>query len=122
MKFLLTSGGVTNASIRKALVELLGKPIAESSALIVPTAAYWFSRGPEIAYGLITGTGRSPMAQLGWKSLGVLELTALSSIETEAWLPQLQQNDRLVAGDARRASGLRRAPRPSSKRRARSSP
>lgn len=98
MKFLLTSGGVTNKSIRDTLVDLLGKPIAESSALIIPTAAYWFSRGPEIAYGLITGTGRSPMAQLGWKSLGVLELTALSSIETEAWLPRLQETDALLVG------------------------
>ena len=40
MKLLLTSGGVTNASIRGALVELLGKPIAESTALCIPTAQY----------------------------------------------------------------------------------
>ncbi len=40
MKLLLTSGGVTNASIREALVELLGKPIAECTALCIPTAMY----------------------------------------------------------------------------------
>ena len=40
MKFLLTSGGVSNNSIRNALTDLLGKPIAESSALCIPTAAY----------------------------------------------------------------------------------
>ena len=39
MKLLLTSGGVTNPTIHAALVELLGKPIAECHALIVPTAA-----------------------------------------------------------------------------------
>jgi len=32
MKSLLTSAGITNDSIRKALADLLGKPIAESSA------------------------------------------------------------------------------------------
>ena len=40
MKLLLTDSGVKNASIRDALVELLGKPIAESSALCIPTASY----------------------------------------------------------------------------------
>ena len=40
MKLLLTSAGVRNPSIHDALVDLLGKPIAESSALCIPTAAY----------------------------------------------------------------------------------
>jgi len=98
MKLLLTSGGVTNASIRQALVDLLGKPIEESSALIIPTSGYWFSRGPDIAYGLITGTSRSPMAQLGWKTLGVLELTALSTIERDAWVPRVRATDAFLVG------------------------
>ena len=38
MKLLLTSGGITNTSIRDSLVDLLGKPIDESSALCIPTA------------------------------------------------------------------------------------
>ena len=38
MKFLLTSAGIKNTSIHDALVDLLGKPIAESSALCIPTA------------------------------------------------------------------------------------
>jgi len=33
-----TSAGIKNKSIRDALVDLLGKPIAESSAVFVPTA------------------------------------------------------------------------------------
>ena len=37
MKLLLTSSGIRNASIQDALVELLGKPVAESSALCIPT-------------------------------------------------------------------------------------
>jgi dipeptidase E len=40
LKLLLTSGGVTNTSIREALVDLLGKPIADSTALCIPTAQY----------------------------------------------------------------------------------
>ena len=40
MKLLLTSGGVTNPSIHSALVQLLGKPIAECHALCVPTAQW----------------------------------------------------------------------------------
>lgn len=36
MRLLLTSGGVTNPSIHSALVQLLGKPVAESHALCVP--------------------------------------------------------------------------------------
>jgi dipeptidase E len=31
MKLLLTSGGITNARIEAALVDLLGKPIADAS-------------------------------------------------------------------------------------------
>ena len=38
MQLLLTSAGIKNASIHDALVGLLGKPIAESSALCIPTA------------------------------------------------------------------------------------
>ena len=34
MRLLLTSGGVTNQSIEAALVELLGKPVAESNAVL----------------------------------------------------------------------------------------
>jgi dipeptidase E len=33
MRILLTSAGITNTTIQDALVDLLGKPIAESSAL-----------------------------------------------------------------------------------------
>jgi hypothetical protein len=39
MKLLLTSSGIANPSIHDALVDLLGKPIAESSALFVPTGS-----------------------------------------------------------------------------------
>jgi dipeptidase E len=98
LKFLLTSSGIRNASIHGALVDLLGKPIAESSALCIPTAAYWFREGPSIAYRLISGTAGGPMVGLGWKSVGVLELTALPSIDKENWIPLVQEADALLVG------------------------
>ena len=98
MKLLLTSGGITNPSIHETLVDLLGKPIAESSALCVPTAIYAFPGGAVSAYRLITGSAASPLCGLGWKSLGVLELTALPSIESEHWIHVLQETDALLVG------------------------
>ena len=46
MRILLTSSGIRNASIHDALVELLGKPIAESSALCIPNGVQPFPGGP----------------------------------------------------------------------------
>lgn len=98
MKFLLTSAGISNPSIHNALVDLLGKPIAEASALFVPTAIYAIPRGAEIVRGVICGSLGDPFCELGWKSLGVLELTALSSIKRELWVPMLHEADALLVG------------------------
>ena len=88
MRFLLTSAGIKNTSIHDALVDLLGKPIAESSALCIPTAIYAPLAGLAMAWRFISGRDRrTPMCELGWKSLGVLELTALPSIDEELWVP-----------------------------------
>ena len=96
MKFLLTSAGIKNTSIHDALVELLGKPIAESSALCIPTASYVMSGGANMAFRFITGQATTPMCELGWKSVGVLELTALPSIAEEHWVPMVQETDVLL--------------------------
>jgi dipeptidase E len=104
VKLLLTSAGVKNASIQGALVELLGKPIAESSALCIPTAQYGHPMvGPGVrAWQFISGNSELPMVDLGWKSVGVLELTALPSIGEERWVPVLREADVLLVagGDA----------------------
>src|SRR5262252_6824092 len=96
MKFLLTSGGITNMSIHDALVDLLGKPIAESSALVIPTAIYAYPGGAAMAAQLVRGVAQSPLCELGWRSLGVLELTALPSIEKATWVPMLHETDALL--------------------------
>jgi dipeptidase E len=99
MKLLLTSAGIKNNSIHNALVDLLGKPIAECSALCIPTAIYPFPGGPSMAYRFISGSTANHMCELGWKSLGVLELTALPSIKAEYWTAAVQETDaQLVNG------------------------
>jgi dipeptidase E len=114
MKLLLTSGGISNPSIRAALDGLLGKPVAEASALCIPTASYGMPGGMASAQRIISGTARTPLTELGWASLGVLELTALPSIDPGWWVAQVRQTDALLVGggDAgylahwMRASGL----------------
>jgi dipeptidase E len=101
LKLLLTSAGVKNASIRSALTGLLGKPVADSSALCIPTAQYGHPMvGPGAGpWKFISGTSELPMVSLGWKSVGVLELTALPSLDQERWVPLVQETDvLLVAG------------------------
>ncbi|MCB0084551.1 MAG: hypothetical protein KDE47_26610, partial [Caldilineaceae bacterium] len=90
MQYLLTSAGINNTSIHNALVDLLDKPIAEASALCIPTAIYPFPGGPTMADRFSNGSTASPMCELGWKSLGVLELTALPSIKAEVWIAAVQ--------------------------------
>ena len=104
MKLLLTSAGITNASINDALVGMLGKPIDESDALCIPTATYGHPMtDPSGAWRFIAGREpRTPMCELGWKSLGVLELTALPSVGDERWVPWVRETDVLLVngGDA----------------------
>lgn len=100
MRLLLTSAGIKNESIHNALVDLLGKPIAESSALCIPTASYGHPMAdPGSAWKFISGhEPRTPMCELGWKSLGVLELTALPSIDDALWVPLVRETDVLLVG------------------------
>jgi dipeptidase E len=96
MKLLLTSSGAKNATIRDALVALLGKPISESSALFVPSGIYPFAGGQYFAAQAIRGENESSLCALGWKSLGMLELTALPHIEKSAWVPAVKEADALI--------------------------
>jgi len=104
MRLLLTSAGVNNPSIRETLVGLLRKPIDECTALCIPTAQYGHPHvGPGVKpWGFVSGREDSQMVQLGWKSVGLLELTALPSIDEERWVPLVRDTDVLLAagGDA----------------------
>lgn len=96
MKLLLTSGGIRNPSIAAALVELLGKPIDECDALFIPTGIYPFPGGAGMAWQAMTGATPSPLCDLGWRSLGLLELTALPTIREESWMPAVREADALL--------------------------
>ncbi len=90
VQLLLTSAGIKNASIHEALVGLLGKPVAESNAVYaMPSGA-----------GTVWGLGRvsTPMCELGWKSLGVLALSALPGMDEQQWVPMVRQTDALLVG------------------------
>jgi len=104
LKLLLTSAGIKNASIHEALVDLLGKPIAESSALCIPTAMYGHPEvRPAMTWEFISGREpQCPMTELGWKSVGVLELTALPTLDEDRWVPWIRETDALLVsgGDA----------------------
>ena len=104
MQLLLTSAGVSNQTIHDALVRLLGKPLDECKALCIPTALYGHPLvGPGVkAWEFVSGHAELNMTQLGWKSVGLLELTALPSIDRERWVPLVEESDVLLAdgGDA----------------------
>ena len=98
LKLLLTSAGIKNPSIHSALVEMLDKPIAESSALCISTASYAHPMaGPGRAWHFFSGQeSETPMVELGWKSMGVLELTALPSLGQDLWVPWVKEADVLL--------------------------
>lgn len=103
MRLLLTSGGITNPSIHDALVELLDKPIAESRALLIPTAMWGHPNcGPTFVRGSVVGAPPWHMPSLGWESVGVLELTALPSVGEDWWVPWVREADVMLVdgGDA----------------------
>ena len=97
MKLLLTSGGVTNGSIRDALVGLLGKPIEESAALCIPTAQWGHPMcGPDLVRSFVTDRSPATMTGLGWRSVGLLELTALPTVARDRWVPWVEEADVLL--------------------------
>lgn len=93
MKFLLTSAGVTNEQIHTALVDLLGRPVAEARAICVPTAIYALPGGTSDAWRMLR-----EIAGMGWQDFGLLELTALPSILEEHWLPAVEAADIIIVG------------------------
>ena len=93
MKLLLTSVGISNDSIRAALVDLLGKPTAACKAIGVPTAIYALPGGNADSWLMLR-----ELANIGWQEFGVLELTALPSLLEEHWLPAVEAADIIIVG------------------------
>jgi dipeptidase E len=98
LKLLLCSAGVANPSIRQALVELLAKPIEDATALAIPTSSYGHPNlSPHQAWKFVAGAeNRSPMVEIGWKSVGLLELAGLPSIGDDRWVQWVRDADVLL--------------------------
>jgi dipeptidase E len=86
------------------MVRLIGKPIAQSSALCIPTAQWGHPQcGPMSTRGFVCGLPPwGTTTSLAWGSLGLLELSALPTIGEERWAPWVREADVLLVdgGDA----------------------
>jgi len=96
IKLLLTSSGISNKSTRDTLEALLGKSIGESNALFVPTGVYPFRGGPNYAWWPIAGKMKAALVDLGWRTMGLFELTALPSIKKDVWVSSFEDADALL--------------------------
>ncbi|MCC2630714.1 MAG: peptidase dipeptidase dipeptidase [Candidatus Paceibacter sp.] len=90
MKLLLTSAGVKNKSIARALIELVGKPAHETSIAFIPTAANVEEGSKD---WLITDLNN--LIQEGYKSVDIVDISALPK---EMWEPRLKAADILFFG------------------------
>ncbi len=90
MKLLLTSGGITNPSIANALSELLGKPFGKSHLTFIPTAAN-VEKGDKT--WLVTDMYN--LLKLGFSSF---DITDISAVPKDYWLPSFEKADVLVFG------------------------
>lgn len=90
MKLLLTSSGITNTSLEQALGKLLGKPYNEATLTFIPTAANG-EKGDKT--WLVNDMNNFRV--LGFSSF---EITDISAVPKEIWLPSLERADILVFG------------------------
>ncbi|OGJ02491.1 hypothetical protein A3G53_01180 [Candidatus Nomurabacteria bacterium RIFCSPLOWO2_12_FULL_44_11] len=85
MKLLLTSDGITNPSIAKALFGLIGKKPEETSLAFIPTAV-------NVAKG-DKGWFVEALHQLHGLGLKYLDIVDISAMPKNIWLPRLESAD-----------------------------
>lgn len=90
MKLLLTSSGITNKSIEKALSGLLGKPFDESHLTFIPTAANVEEGNKDWLVDDMYN-----FRKLGFTSFDVIDISA---VPKNIWLPSFEKADVLVFG------------------------
>ncbi len=85
MKLLLTSSGITNKSIEKALFELIGKKAEETSVAFIPTASN-VERGDKwwVIKDLVN------LQKLNFKQIDIVDISAL---DEKMWRPRLEESD-----------------------------
>ncbi|HSW90252.1 MAG TPA: Type 1 glutamine amidotransferase-like domain-containing protein [Patescibacteria group bacterium] len=88
MKLLLTSSGITNESIKKALQKLLHKPFEEANLAFVPTAANVEPGDKSWLIEDIIG-----LQKCGFKQVDIVDISAVSK---DIWLPRLREADVIV--------------------------
>lgn len=90
MKFLLTSAGISNASIEKALFELLDKPASETKVAFVPTAATLVADNKS---WLIEDF--QYFVKQGFQSIDIVDISA---VPRENWLKRFESTDLICFG------------------------
>jgi dipeptidase E len=90
MKFLLTSDGLTNDSIRQALLDLVGKPMNETTVVFVPTAA---TRVADDKSWLVENY--NDFLRLGLKSFDIVDIAA---VPKENWQKRFEVADIICFG------------------------
>ena len=90
MKFLLTSAGIVNGSIGKALLELAGKPAREISVAFVPTAANMVADDKSWLV-----QNYNDFLKLGLKSFDIVDI---AGVPKENWLKRFEASDVLCFG------------------------
>lgn len=90
MKFLLTSSGIKNASLEKALLELVGKPASETGVAFIPTAANMIA---DDKGWLIENF--NDFKECGFKSIDIVDISA---VPKENWQKRFEGADVLCFG------------------------
>jgi len=90
MKLLLTSAGITNPSLAKALSELVEKPFDQCNLVFIPTA----SNIEEGDKGWLLEDYRN-LGKLGLMAIDIVDISALPQ---DIWQPRLEKADILVVG------------------------
>ena len=85
MKLLLTSNGLANQSIAKALFELVGKPAEETTIVFIPTAMN-VARGSKDWFI----NDLYNIKKQGFKFIDIVDISALPQ---EIWLPKIKAGD-----------------------------
>jgi dipeptidase E len=93
MKLLLTSSGLYNESLRKALAGMLDKPVSECNFLFIPTSYHgavsdmtWLVENFYDAH------------HMGWKQFLVLDVAVKTSWDKDLWWPMIEQADVIQVG------------------------
>ena len=85
MKLLLTSGGLTNKSIEKALFELVGKKPKDTTLCFIPTASNVEMEDKDWFINDLINISRQDFKEV--------YITDISAVPEEIWKPQMEKSD-----------------------------